>query len=68
MKSQKDIQPAEQTSLFTKGGYLHGGRRKGAGRPKTSDKRTYSLWCTAAEYEKVKAYLEAIRKEDTKCQ
>ena len=51
----------EETSLFTAKGYLHGGARKGAGRPKTSRKEVHSIRCTPEEWKAVLDLLDELR-------
>lgn len=63
MKTRSENQ-VDEMSLFTAKGFSHGGRRVGAGRPKTSNKKNFSLWCTDDEFRQVKAFLERLRENE----
>lgn len=57
----------EPMSLFTQKGYLHGGRRTGAGRPKTSRREQHGIRVTPEEWQAVQNLLATMRgkKEQT---
>lgn len=64
MKHDTTFQQGEQMSLFSKKGYLHGGARPGAGRPKTSRKEQHGIRCTPEEWRAVQELLATMRRKE----
>lgn len=55
----------DEIVLFTAKGYAHGGKRAGAGRPKTSTREPHSIRCTPAEWKAIQSLLVEIRGRNT---
>ena len=54
----------DEIVLFTAKGYAHGGKRAGAGRPKTSTREPHSIRCTREEWTAIQNLLRRMRGEN----
>lgn len=64
MKRDITFQQGEQMSLFSKKGYLHGGARPGAGRPKTSRREQHGIRVMPEEWRAVQELLATMREKE----